>query len=70
MKNRVTKTERLSVRVSPDLRKRLKAVTEAQDRTESWVVEKCLVKILPELEKQKPSFNQPELQLAGYLIAA
>ena len=72
MKNRVkkpTQTERITFRLCPELQVRLVAVAEKQERTPSWVVEKCVKKLLPELEKEV-SFDAPDFRQVGLKLAA
>lgn len=46
----MAKTANLSVRIRPDLKGRIRDLKKSLDRSESWVVEKCLEQGLSALE--------------------
>ena len=53
MKNKLTESERLTVRICPQLRHRVTKVARRLNLSEAWVVKHCLEKSLPELERKK-----------------
>lgn len=58
------KTVRFTLRLEEDLRIRVQKVAGIQDRSEAWVVEKCILKVIPELEKMKVQpFKSAQLPL-------
>jgi hypothetical protein len=59
------KSGRLSFRTTPEMARRITAVAERNERTTSWVIDRVLRKCLSDLEKQNPSFEAGQLQLAA-----
>ena len=53
MKNKDTPKPVLGLRIRPALRVRVQSVARKLERSESWVVKRCVEKVLPELEKQQ-----------------
>ena len=58
------KTARIKFRLCPELQERLVRVAEMEEGTRCYIVEKCVKKLLPELEKNA-SFNPGQLLLAA-----
>ena len=52
MKHKQNEAAKLSLRMCPQLRRRLHVVAERRHISEAWIVKRCLEKALPEFERK------------------
>jgi predicted DNA-binding protein len=69
MKHKVKQTAVIGMRLPPQIKQRVEAVAAKSDRSQSWVVKRCVALALSELEKQLP-FHIPDPQQGGMRMAA